>query len=165
MEPDLPTYSKIWRHMWIQPNAKLYLDGICVIISFSIRTFLVSFLINQKFDWITNELRMFFDNFFDPFLFFIFNLILFQVKNNFGTAANGFSISVIFDCARTTSIWLPDILKYLKFRNFRDNVIWRFAKFAKCNHFLTKKAKPGVDQTYDLLICSPTIYHTATEPI
>merc|ERR1712018_34190 len=74
-----------------------------IILCFVIRNFLVALLLNQKFDGITNELRVLFHNLFDLFLLFIFNLVFFQVKNNFGTTTNGFAISICSDGEGSTS--------------------------------------------------------------
>merc|ERR1712223_1961722 len=73
-----------------------------IIIGFVIRYFLVALFLNQKFDGIANELGVLFHNLFDLFLLFIFNLIFFQVKNNFGTTTDRFAISICFDGERST---------------------------------------------------------------
>ena len=82
-----------------------------IIFGLVVRNFFVTLLLNKKFDGISNELGMFLDNLFNLFLLLVFNLVFFQVKNNFGTTTNGFSISISFDSERTTGRGLPKVLK------------------------------------------------------
>merc|ERR1719219_1917507 len=81
-----------------------------VIFGFIIRHFLVTLLLDQKFDGITNELGMLFHNLFDLFLLFILDLVFFQVKNNFGASTNRFAISICFDGEGSASRGLPNVL-------------------------------------------------------
>ena len=86
-----------------------------VISGLVIGNFFVTLLFNKKFDGISNELGMFLYDLFDLFLLFVLNLVLFQVKNNFGTTTNRFSFSISFDSERTTGRGLPKVLKNKEF--------------------------------------------------
>ena len=63
-----------------------------LLLGFVIRNFLVAFLLNQKFDGITNELGVFLDHILDTSLFIVFSLIFLQVQNDLGTTTERFRV-------------------------------------------------------------------------
>merc|ERR1711963_552832 len=70
---------------------------------FIIRNFFVTFLFDQKFDGITDELRVFLDDLLDLLFFNIVSLVFLQVQDNLGTSAKRLTCGVGFDSEGASS--------------------------------------------------------------
>merc|ERR1711994_906425 len=70
---------------------------------FIVRNFFVAFLFDQELDWITNELRVFLDNFFNFLFFNIVSLAFLHVQDNLGSSSKRFTGGVRSDGERASS--------------------------------------------------------------
>merc|ERR1719370_545689 len=63
-----------------------------IFLIFIVRDFLITLLLNEKFDGISNELRMLLNNFLHSFLFKILEHVFLEVKNNLCSSTNGLTV-------------------------------------------------------------------------